>query len=195
MHFAQLFQFTQCTNLFGKLFTKANYIFIDAINFKALQLFLFLFNQEVYSVKRYAAVVTDNTTTTVSIWKTSNDTGFTSSSHFRCICIKNALVVRLANMRKHFNNTFWYIKTVSLTSIEYHVNTAEWMNRTLERSITLHTYDLFLVFIQISRSMRNDCGRSVCIYIQYSACFSFFYSKNRNDVPQFFSVICCTFQE
>ncbi|MNE47378.1 hypothetical protein D3C80_1417850 [compost metagenome] len=103
--------------------------------------------------------------------------------------------MRFANVRKHFNNTFWYIKAISLTCIKHHINTAERMNRTLERSITLHTYDLFLVFIQISRSVRNNTRRSVHIYIQYSACFSFLLGQIGYNVPQLFRVVCCTLQE
>ncbi|MNJ56477.1 hypothetical protein D3C77_520270 [compost metagenome] len=168
MHFAQLLQFTECADLFGQLFAQTDNIFVDHIDFKTFQFILFLLDEEVYTIKGHPAVVADNPAASVSIRQACNDSCFASRSHLRSICIKNALVMRLANRRKHIYNAFWQIKSISFAGIKDHVNSTERMDRALERLAALHTHNLFFVLIQVARSVRYDRRRRVHINIEYS---------------------------
>ncbi|MNJ68646.1 hypothetical protein D3C77_649130 [compost metagenome] len=82
--------------------------------------------------------------------------------------------MRLANRRKHINNALWQIKSISFARVEYHINSTERMDRTLERRAALHTDNLFLVLIQVTWSVGYDRGWCVHVNIEHSACVPLF---------------------
>ncbi|CSI64729.1 Uncharacterised protein [Vibrio cholerae] len=67
-----------------------------------LELSQFVFHQEVDTVQRYTTVVTDDTTTAVSIWKTSQNARFTTSQNFWSVDVEYTGVVRFAVFRVDF---------------------------------------------------------------------------------------------
>ena len=58
-------------------------------------IFLLLFHKEINTIKSNSSVVTYDTTTTISIWKTCDDVAVTSLSHLWCVSIENTLVMCL----------------------------------------------------------------------------------------------------
>ncbi|MOA21302.1 hypothetical protein D3C78_1417870 [compost metagenome] len=66
------------------------------------ELSVFVFHQEVDAVQRNATVVTDDTTTAISIWQTSQNARFTAVQDVFGVNIKHALVVSLAVFGEDF---------------------------------------------------------------------------------------------
>ncbi|MNC19320.1 hypothetical protein D3C75_672500 [compost metagenome] len=195
MHLCHLFQFAKCTNLFGNFFTKTDNVICQGIHFKVVKILFLFFDQEVNTVKCYAAVVADNTATAISIRKTRDDTGFTNGSHFGCICIKYALVMRFADVREHFNDVLRKFEAVCFGSIDHHLDSAERLNGTFERSICLNTDNLFFILVDVTRLVGYNCRYSVNIYIKYAAVGNFLLGQFRNNLPKFCCVVCRTCKE
>ncbi|MNP74792.1 hypothetical protein D3C76_1717270 [compost metagenome] len=61
--------------------------------------------------------------------------------------------MRFANVRKHVNDVLWKLEAISLRSIDHHLDPAEWLNGTSERSVSLHAYNLFLVLVNVAWSV------------------------------------------
>ncbi|MNC04988.1 hypothetical protein D3C75_524430 [compost metagenome] len=195
MHLSHLLQFTECTNLFGKFFTKTDNVICQGIHFKIRKILFLFFDQEVNAVKSYTTVVTDDAAAAVSIRKTCDDTGFTNSSHFGSICIKYALVMRFADVREHINNALRKFEAISFGGIDHHLDSAKRLNGTFERRISLNADDLFLVFVNVTRLVRYDCGYCVNIHIQYAAISNFLLGHFGNNLPKFSSVVSRTCKE
>ncbi|MNM85886.1 hypothetical protein D3C81_980250 [compost metagenome] len=192
---SHFFQFAQSANLFGQFFTKTNDVFSEGIHFKLSQ-FLFLgFGQEINTVQSNTAIVADDAATAISVRKTRDNAGFTHSSHFRCICIKHALVMRFADIREHFNNAVRKLEAISFSGVDHHLDTAERLDGTSERSVSLNTDDLFLVLVDVARFMGSDCGDRVQINIPHAASVSFFLAQLGDNLPQLCRVVGRTNEE
>ncbi|MNP55387.1 hypothetical protein D3C76_1500310 [compost metagenome] len=88
-----------------------------------------------------------------------------------------------ANRCKHIYDLARQVESISLAGVNYHIYTAKRMNRTLERSFPLYTYDLLLRFVQVTGSMGCDRGRLVDFNVKYASGFSFFLGQIGNNVP------------
>ena len=113
-----------------KLFGKTNVFGIKGtVSYVLLVLFLF-FNKLINTVKRYTAVVTDNSTPAVSIGKTGYNVATAGKSHFFGIRPENTVIMRGAKL-EFILNLIAKAVAVGGASLTRHSDTAKWVNTAL----------------------------------------------------------------
>ena len=87
--------------------------------------YFFCLNQTVDSIKGHTAVVTYNTTTSVSIWKTCYNVCFSCKTHLRSIGTKNSIVVGCHISSEDFFEFRIDLISVSLSSLNCHTDISQ----------------------------------------------------------------------
>ena len=175
-----LFDLAQRTVLFSNFFTQTDGRFqiFAAFQFRLQRVELgeFVFHQEVDTVQRNATVVTDDTTTAVSIRQTGQYAGFTAAQDVRSIDVENALVVSFTVLGEDFFQHRVQFAIVRFAGTFNHFNTTKRDDRTFQRRFGLQTNDFFQTFLDIACVVRGDGGSqgSVKINRRVSAVFLFY---------------------
>ena len=86
----------------------------------------FLFHQSIDTVQSNTTVVTYDTATAISIWKTGNDLVVTNFFHLWCVSIEYTLVVSSAVLSEDLVQFWVWSISVSLASLLSHLDTAIW---------------------------------------------------------------------
>ena len=118
---------------------------------------LFILNKLVHAVESNTSVVTDDTSSAVSVRQTCYNSGFSCKTHFRCVSVKNALIVSFSVFGKDFNYRGVNLVAVFTTSILSHSYSAERLERTLKRLIGLKSDNFLKILVEVSRTMRSNC--------------------------------------
>ncbi len=86
-------QLFQRTNLFAEFFSVANDFVGRHRRIETALLFLFSFDEPRNTIERNAPVITDDSSATVGIRKSGQYVRTSASPHFRCIGVKDRIVV------------------------------------------------------------------------------------------------------
>ncbi|ABU77688.1 hypothetical protein ESA_02442 [Cronobacter sakazakii ATCC BAA-894] len=194
-----LFDLAQRAVLFSNFFTQTDSRFQVYAIFQVLlqrdKLCIFVFHQEVDTVQRNAAVVTDNTATAVSIRQTGQHAGFTAIQDVFGVNVEYALVVGFTVFGEDFFQLRIQLAVVRFAGTFNHFDTAKWDNGAFQRSFSLQTNNFLKRLVDIACVMRSDGGRhgSVEVYWRMSAVFQF--DAFHNFVPQGSGGFSCASQE
>ena len=158
-----------------------------------MKFFLLLLYQSVNSIKRYTAIVPNDSSSTISIWKPCNNMRGPTGTPLGGIYIKHPCIMCLAMCGKILYHILVHFVATILCRFYRHTNSPVWHERSLKRLIRLKAYNLLLCFIQIPRSMRRNSGYNFRIHIQDSASLSFLFRQVQNLPPQVQGILCWTF--
>ena len=89
------------------------------------------------TVQRDAAIITDDTTTTVTIRQAGQHAGFTAAQHIRRVGVEYALVMGFTQFSKLVFKISIHLTTISIKRAFDHIDAAKRMQSTLERLIRL----------------------------------------------------------
>ena len=181
-------QSLQSLDLVCQFFTQADLFFGHGAGSNCL-LVVLVFDQAIDTVQSHTAIVTDDTAATISIRQTGDDCIMTSSTHFRCVNIEYALVMCLSVVCEDIGDFRIYFIAVSLACFFSHTDTAERLQRTLQRLVSLQTYDSFQILVDITCFVRIYCRYQLGIHVQNAAVFTFFLEQIHYFAPQ----LCCGF--
>ena len=134
---SHLLHLIECFKLLADLFTHTDDIIIHVSASCTVVSYFFCLNQTVDSIKGHTAVVTYNTTTSVSIWKTCYNVCFSCKTHLRSIGTKNSIVVGCHISSEDFFEFRIDLISVSLSSLNCHTNTAIRHECTFQRFVCL----------------------------------------------------------
>ena len=146
-----------------------------------------LLDQEIDTVERHSSVVADDTTTAVGIWKTSENLVMTSLHHLRCVRIENALVVGLVVLGEDLVKLRIRCVTIGGAGLLCHLDTTVWHECSLQRLISLKTYDLLeilLCLVDICCAVSGDAGNDLGLHIEHAALCTLFLLKCLYLVPK-----------
>ena len=194
-----LFDLTQRAMLFSNFFTQTDGCFqiFAAFQFRLQRVELgeFVFHQEVDTVQRNATIVTDDTTTAVSIRQTGQYAGFTAAQDVRGIYVENALVVSFTVLGEDFFQHRVQFAIVRFAGTFNHFDTAERDNRTFQRGFSLQTNDFLERFLDVARVVRSDGGCEGSVEINRRVSAVFLFNAFHYAVPQLGGRISCASQE
>ena len=126
---------------------------------------MFLFSdQDFRTVKCYTAVVTDNTSASVSIRQAGDDSGTACCKHFICISGEYAFVMRLSVFREDFFCHRVQFVAICFQTVFHHAGTTFRVNTAFQGGIGLQADNYFVFFVNITWS--------VSIYTLRIFCFS-----------------------
>ena len=124
VHSRHFFYKTEILYLSVKLFGKPYLFSIKKLLFKRFFIIFLFFNQFINTVKRYSAVVTDNSSAAVSIGQTGNNVTLTGKAHFVGVGSENAVVMGCPVAEFGLYLLVNFI-TVSLTRLSCHTHSAK----------------------------------------------------------------------
>ena len=189
VNLTKFFQFFQSFNLFGQFFPCSGNVRIHN-NSGRIFLMLLVLNQTVNTIQCHTTIVSDNSSTAVCVRKSGNNVAGTARSHFRCVSIENTLIMSFSVFGEELNNLRIHMISIVFTCFHRHTDTAVRLQRTFERFVSLKTNDCLFFFVQITGTMRSDCGNNFGVHIQHTAFFSLLSGKIHNLFPKFFCVFC-----
>ncbi|CRH65531.1 Uncharacterised protein [Chlamydia trachomatis] len=103
-------------------------------------------NKHVYAVKSHATIITDNTTTTISVWQTSQNLVVASNLNILGVNTKHAIVMSLAINGENLLNFWIYFLASFLNGLLNHSPTTVWHHSALARFVGLQTNDYVIYF-------------------------------------------------
>ncbi|CQB86748.1 Uncharacterised protein [Chlamydia trachomatis] len=103
-------------------------------------------NKHIYAVKSHATIITDNTTTTISVWQTSQNLIVASNLNILGVNTKHAIVMSLAINGENLLNFWIYFLAGFLNSLLNHSPTTVWHHSALARFVSLQTDDYVIYF-------------------------------------------------
>ena len=136
------------------------------------------------TVQRDAAIVTDDTTTTVTIRQAGQHPGFTAAQHIRRVGVEYALVMGFTQFSKLVFKISIHLTTISIKRAFDHVDATKRMQSALERLIRLQTNDFFQFLFNITRIMRGYRGSNIGIEINRRVRRVFNTDARHNFFPQ-----------
>ena len=138
---SHFFHLTQSAVLFSDFFAQTDSLFqvyaVFQISLQRCELCKFVFHQVVDTVQRNATVVTDDTTTAISIWQTGQNTGFTATQDVRSVNVEHALVVSFTVFSEDFFDHRVQFAVVRFAGTFDHFDTTERDKSTFQRSFSL----------------------------------------------------------
>ena len=114
----------KCLVLKVNFFTKTNSFFVDF--FDRVPVVYFFLHQEVSTVKSKASINTDDTSTRVSIWKSSYSVCVTCTTDIWCISTEDTVIYCSYMFCKNFVNSWIRFIAMFLESCFCHTNSAFW---------------------------------------------------------------------
>ena len=180
---SHLLEVFKSSDLLGDLFSCTNLFLSHRTCIESL-LSLLIFDKSVNTVQSNTSVVTDDSTSSVSIGKTCKDMSTSCSTHFRSINIKYACVMCLSVFGEDMLDFGVNCVAVVGASLFSHSQTAVGHKSSLEGLISLKTNDLFEILFDISCTVRCKRRYNLCIHIENAAGFSFLLSKIHNVFPK-----------
>ena len=197
--FSHNFHAFECADLVCDLLTKLEVITSHTLTVACCEVFLFSFDQSVDTVQCYSSVVTNDTSTSVSVRKTCQDLVVTGCFHFWCVDIKYTLVVcfEFIVVENIFDLVAYFV-SVSFAGLLCHFDTTIWHECTFQRFVCLQTnnfFKVFEVFIDVSWAICCQRCNNLCLHIQNAAFCTFFFLEFLKFAPQFFCCFCRCFQE
>ena len=187
-------QSLQSLDLLCQFLTQTNLFFCHCTGSNSL-LIVLVFDQAVDTVQSNTAIVTDDTATAVSIRQTGDDCVMTSSTHFRCVNIEYALVVCLSVVCEDVADLRINFIAIGLASLFCHTDTAERLERTLQRLIGLQTNDGFQILVDIAGFVRVYRRNNLGVHIQNAAVFPLLLEQIHYLAPQLCGSLGRTSQE
>ena len=163
-----------------------DYLIIHVSAASAVMSYFFCLDKTVDSVKSYTTVVTNNTSTAISIRQAGNNMCFSGKTHLRSVRTKNSVIVSSHISRENFLQFRIDLISVSLCCLNCHTDTTIRHKCTFQWFICLQTYNLLQilhVFADISRSVCCKTGNNFCLAFQNTTFFTFFLLKLLNMVP------------
>ena len=196
---SHFFHLLQSADLVCDLLTKLEVIASHTLTVACCEVFLFACDEVIDSVKCNSSVITNDTSTSVSIRKSCKDLVVTCSLHLRCVNIKYTLVVcfELIIMEDIFD-LVTYVISVSLACLLCHLDSAVWHESTFQRFVCLKTYNLLEIFkllVDISRTICCNACNYFCLHIENAAFGTLFFLKLLKFTPEFVCCLCRSFQE
>ena len=155
--------------MFRQLFAQANRRFqilpVLQVGLQIGKLQLAFAHQITDTVQRHAAIVADNASAAVAIRQPGQYARFTTAQHIRRIGIEHPLIVRFTQVGKQIFKVRIHFTTVGLERTFDHVDTAERMQRALQRLLRLQSNDLFQFLFNIAGIMRGNRSGNIRIEI------------------------------
>ena len=180
-------------DLFGDFFAQANHVVGHGAVTHMGEVVLLLLDDVVNTVKGYAAVVTHDTATTVSVRKTGQQVGFADGADFRSVAVEYGLVVGLVVVGKDLVEVCARLVAVLLAGFLGHFDAAERHKGALQRLVGLQTHDLFQVleaFADVARLMARNRRNDVGVHIEHAALLAFFGLQLLEFIPELFGGVC-----
>ena len=172
--------------LLADFLTHADYIIIHVSAASPVMSHFFRLNKAVDSIKCNTTVVTNNTSTAISIRQTCNNMCFSGKTHLRSIGTKNSIIVSSYIGCKDLLQFRIDLISVSLCCLNCHTDTAIRHKCTFQWFICLQTYDLlqFLhVLADVTGTICSKTRNDFCLTFQNATFFTFFLLKLLNMVP------------
>ncbi len=110
----------------------------------------------------------------------------TRAPHFGRVCVVNAVVVRLTVMRKNILDARTDLIAVHIERFFRHTDSAERLQRALERSVRLNPHDFFEFFVEISRFMAVHARHGIRVRVVNAAARSLLFGKLQHLLPKRF---------
>jgi len=188
----------QSSDLLRNFLTKSDNIVCHCAVATVSEILLLLFDKEIYTIKSNTTIVTNDSSTTICVWKTCDNLVVTSLLHFRSICIENSLVMSCCILCENLMKLWVWSIAVCFTSLLSHFDTAERHKCTLKRLICLKTNNLLKVlcfFTYIAWIMRCKGRNDMSIHIKNATLSSFFLLKSLENAPKSVCSFCRTCKE
>ena len=129
------------------------------LNVEAVEETLLFFDEVVHTIERYAAVVTDDAATTISVGQTGDDVAVAGSTDVRRVGREDAVVVGFAVFGEDVLCPRIQFIAVGREGVFHHAHTAFGEDASLEGSIGLQTHHDFLVLVDIAGAVgRHTLG-------------------------------------
>ena len=187
-------EFAEGFNLFGNFFSCSDCGAVHDIENKLRFCIFLLFDEKVNTIEGYTSVVADNSASAVSVRKTCDNSRMSCLLHVIGVSIENAVIMGFSVFKDFFNFRVHFLSV----SFEFLVNksdTAERHNSSLERFVSLDTYDFFEVFVNITCIVWSDSWNCLFVNVIYAVSFSFELHFFAKFVPEFESSFCRGFEK
>ena len=174
--------------LFSDFFAQTDSLFqvyaVFQISLQRGELCKFVFHQVVDTVQRNATVVTDDTTTAISIWQTGQNTGFTATQDVRSVNVEHALVVSFTVFSEDFFDHRVQFAVVRFAGTFDHFDTTERDKSTFQRSFSLQTNDFLKLLVDVTSVVRGDGGSNSGVKVNWRVSAVFQFNAFHYFVPQ-----------
>ena len=138
--FTHYFHLFQGFDLFCHLFAQAD-TGVSHRSGEVAQIFFFSFNQSVDTVESHTAVVTDDTSASVVVGQSGEESQRTERTDFFGIYVEHSIVVCLAVVGEDIFHTVVHFHAVFVASLAYYVDTSERLDSTFQKLVCLQTDD------------------------------------------------------
>ena len=186
VNLCHLFHSIKSFQLLADFFTHADHIIVHVSTASAVMSHFFRLNETVNSVKSYTTVVTNNTSTAISIRQTGDNVCFSCKTHLRSIRAKNSVIVGSYIGCKNFLQFRIDLISVSFSCLNCHTDTTVRHKCTFQRFVCLQSYDLLQLLHILADVARSICGKArnnFCLTFQNAAFFTFFFLKLLDMIP------------
>ena len=181
----QFNNFLKCLVLKVYFFTKTDWFFIDFSN--RVPVVCFFSHQVVSTVKSQTSINPDDTSTRVSVWKTSYSVSVTSTTDVRSVSAEDTVVYSCNVFCEDFMNCrIWFVSIFFQSSFR-HTDTTTRHEVQFEQFIILDTEDDFVFFVDISSCDISDRCWTVIVWETSFFIMSFCFFNNFFDVKRTFS--------
>ncbi len=185
---SHFFHLTQSAVLFSDFFAQTDSLFqvyaVFQISLQRGELCKFVFHQVVDTVQCNATVVTDDTTTAISIWQTGQNTGFTATQDVRSVNVEHALVVSFTVFSEDFFDHRVQFAVVRFAGTFDHFDTTERDKSTFQRSFSLQTNDFLKLLVDVTSVVRGDGGSNSGVKVNWRVSAVFQFNAFHYFVPQ-----------
>ena len=181
------FHLAQSLDLHSQLFSLTDDVVRHRTAAAVGKVFLLLLDQEVDTVQSHTAIIADDTATAVSIRQTGNDLVVASLLHLGRICVKHALVMRLAIFGEDLVQLRIRLIAVSGASLLRHLDTAIGHKGTLQGLVGLqtnHSLQILQILTDVARLMGSNAGHDLRVHIQNAALGALFFLQTLQHAPQ-----------
>ena len=186
-------------DLICDLLAKLEIITSHTLTVACCKVFFLTFDQSIDTIKSHTSVIAYDTSTAIGIRKTGKDLVVAGDLHLRCVNVKYTLIMcfELIVVKDIFNLVTYFI-SVSFTCFFSHFDTAVRHKCTFQRLVSLKTYNsfqVFQIFINISRAICGKRSHNLCFHIQNAAFCTLFLLELLQFPPELVCCLCRSFQE
>ena len=151
--FTEFYEVFQRIDLLCGLFAELDRLVIHLLNLQTSQELLLVLDEVVHAIESHAAIVTDDTTTAVSVGQTGDDVTVAAAANVGRVGRENAFVVRLAIFGEDLLRPVVELITISVERIFHHAHTAFGEDTAFERSVRLQTDNDLFVLVDVARTI------------------------------------------